>query len=49
MNQRQWGIAPRIGIAWTPTPQLTVRAGYGMYYDRGELFSYFSPSAGSRL
>jgi hypothetical protein len=24
-----------------------VRAGYGIYYDRGELFSYLSPSAGS--
>lgn len=47
MNQRQWGIAPRIGIAWTPIPKLTVRAGYGMYYDRGELFSYFSAGAGS--
>lgn len=47
MNQRQWGIAPRIGIAWSPYSKMTVRAGYGLYYDRGELFSYFSPSAGS--
>jgi hypothetical protein len=47
MNQRQWGFAPRIGIAWTPLSKLTVRAGYGIYFDRGELFSYFSPSAGS--
>jgi hypothetical protein len=47
LNNRQWGIAPRIGIAWTPMPKLTVRAGYGMFYDRGEFFSYFSPSAGS--
>jgi hypothetical protein len=47
MTQHQWGFAPRIGIAWTPIPKLTVRAGYGIYYDRGELFSYFSPSAGS--
>jgi hypothetical protein len=47
MNQRQWGFAPRIGIAWTPMPKITVRAGYGMYYDRGELFSYFSAGAGS--
>jgi hypothetical protein len=47
MTQHQWGIAPRIGIAWSPTPKLTVRAGYGIYYDRGELFSYLSPSAGS--
>jgi flavin-binding protein dodecin len=47
MNARQWGFAPRIGIAWAPTSKLTVRAGYGIYYDRGELFSYFSPSAGA--
>ena len=47
INQRQWGFAPRIGIAWTPISKLTVRAGYGMYYDRGELFSYFSAGAGS--
>ncbi len=47
MNQRQWGFAPRIGIAWTPYSKLTVRAGYGIYYDRGELFSYFSAPAGS--
>jgi hypothetical protein len=47
LNQRQWGFAPRIGIAWAPTPKLTLRAGYGIYYDRGELFSYFSPPAGS--
>ena len=47
MKNHQWGFAPRIGIAWSPMPKLTVRAGYGMYYDRGELFSYLSPSAGS--
>lgn len=47
MNQRQWGFAPRLGVAWSPLAKLTVRAGYGIYYDRGELFSYFSPSAGA--
>ncbi|HMD87059.1 MAG TPA: TonB-dependent receptor [Terriglobia bacterium] len=47
MTQHQWGFAPRIGIAWSPTSKLTVRAGYGIYFDRGELFSYLSPSAGS--
>ena len=46
MNKRQWGLAPRIGVAWTPIPKLTVRTGYGLYYDRGEFFSYLSPSAG---
>ncbi len=46
MTGRQWGIAPRVGIAWTPAPKLTVRTGFGIYYDRGEFFSEFSPSAG---
>jgi hypothetical protein len=46
MRQRQWGLAPRVGIAWTPFSKLTVRAGFGLYYDRGEFFSYLSPSAG---
>ena len=47
MKNHQWGFAPRIGIAWTPLKKLTVRTGYGIYYDRGELFSYLSPSAGA--
>lgn len=46
LKQRQWGFAPRVGIAWTPLPKLTIRTGFGMYYDRGEFFSYLSPSAG---
>jgi len=47
LRQRQWGLAPRLGVAWTPFSKLTVRTGFGIYYDRGELFSYLSPSAGS--
>jgi hypothetical protein len=47
MQQNQWGFAPRVGLAWSPFSKLTVRAGYGIFYDRGELFSYLSPSAGS--
>src|SRR5580704_3413203 len=47
MKARQWGLAPRLGIAWSPTSKLTVRAGFGMYYDRGEFFSYLSPPAGA--
>ena len=47
LKNHQWGFAPRIGVAWTPFKKITVRSGYGIYYDRGELFSYLSPSAGS--
>jgi hypothetical protein len=46
LTGRQWGIAPRLGAAWQPGMfhnKIVVRAGGGMYYDRGELFSYFSP------
>ncbi len=46
LTQRQWGLAPRFGVAWTPMKKLTVRAGFGIYYDRGEFFSELSPSAG---
>lgn len=46
LTGRQWGFAPRLGIAWSPSmfhDKVVVRAGTGMYYDRGELFSYLSP------
>ena len=46
LTGRQWGFAPRLGIAWSPQmfhSKVVVRAGTGLYYDRGELFSYFSP------
>ena len=46
LTGRQWGFAPRIGVAWSPkmfNNKFVVRAGWGMYYDRGELFSYLSP------
>jgi len=45
LTGRQWGLAPRIGVAWSPkmfADKLVIRAGWGMYYDRGELYSYFS-------
>ncbi len=46
LTGRQWGFAPRLGAAWTPTMfnnKVVIRSGMGLYYDRGELFSYFSP------
>jgi hypothetical protein len=46
LTGRQWGIAPRVGLAWQPGynhNKVVIRAGGGMYYDRGELFTYFSP------
>jgi len=46
LTGRQWGLAPRLGIAWSPrrfNDKVVVRAGSGIYYDRGELYSYLSP------
>ena len=46
LTGRQWGFSPRVGAAWEPqrfNNKVVVRSGFGMYYDRGELFSYLSP------
>ncbi len=46
LTGRQWGIGPRVGAAWSPARDhntIVIRTGAGMYYDRGELFTYFSP------
>jgi Carboxypeptidase regulatory-like domain len=46
LTGRQWGLAPRLGVAWSPkkfNDKVVVRAGTGIYYDRGELYSYLSP------
>ncbi len=50
LTGRQWGLAPRIGLAWSPRTfhdKVVVRAGWGLYYDRGELFTYLSPGFAS--
>ncbi len=50
LNERQWGISPRVGVAWSPTQNnghIVFRAGAGLYYNRGEYFTYLSPGAGS--
>ena len=49
---RQWGFAPRLGVAWTPkmfNNKVVVRAGWGMYYDRGELYTYLSPGVAQSI
>ncbi|HEX3470214.1 MAG TPA: carboxypeptidase regulatory-like domain-containing protein, partial [Silvibacterium sp.] len=46
LTGRQWGIAPRLGFAYQPEQlhgKVVVRGGTGLYYDRGELFTYLSP------
>jgi hypothetical protein len=47
LDGRQWGFAPRVGLIYSVKENLVVRAGFGLYYDRGEFFSYFSPGAGN--
>jgi hypothetical protein len=48
LTGRQWMFAPRIGVAWSPSflKNFVIRAGAGLYADRGEYFTEFSPSAG---
>ena len=50
LTGRQWGFSPRVGLAWSPrtfNDKVVVRAGWGLYYDRGELFTYLSPGFAS--
>ena len=48
LTGRQWMFAPRLGMAWSPSrlKNVVVRAGFGMYADRGEYFTELSTSAG---
>ncbi len=48
LTGRQWMFAPRLGLAWSPSrfKNVVVRAGFGMYADRGEYFTELSASAG---
>jgi hypothetical protein len=47
LTNKQDGFGPRIGVAYSATPKFVVRSGFGLYYDRGEFFTNFSPSAGN--
>jgi hypothetical protein len=50
LTGRQWGVSPKVAFAYSPKAfagKLVVNGGAGIYYDRGELFTYLSQPAGS--
>jgi hypothetical protein len=50
LTGRQWGISPKLAFAWQPkmfNNKIVINGGAGIYYDRGELFTYLSQPAGS--
>ena len=34
LNQDTNNVSPRIGLAWSPSPKLVFRSGYGIFFDR---------------
>lgn len=49
LTGRQWGISPRVAFAYTPAMsnnKVVFNGAFGMFYDRGEYFSYLSQPAG---
>jgi hypothetical protein len=51
LTGRQWVFGPRIGVVYSPPflKDFVIRAGWGLYADRGEFFTELSPSAGSGI
>ncbi len=44
LNKNQWGFAPRLGVAWSPTSKITVRAGAGFTTIAASSSAIFRPA-----